>query len=176
MLSKNNHAKIVKHLYTNKKGGDHLDKSERTVGGIVIRDNKVLLVRHTYGAYRGKLLIPGGYIKQGEMPEIAAAREVFEETGVVAEAESILCIRFLPDAWYVAFMMRYISGEPVSDGIENSEAAFFDLNAAVKREDLTLFSRRMLESLKSAHKMKLSDYHGPNVERDTYHVYGMGSE
>ncbi len=59
------------------------------------------------------------------------------------EAESILCVRFLPDAWYIAFIMRYVSGEPVSDGVENSEAAFFDLSAAVQRDDITLFSRRM---------------------------------
>ena len=153
-----------------------MDRSERTVGGIVIRDNKVLLVRHSYGASRGKLLIPGGYIKQGEMAETAAKREILEETSVVAEAESILCMRFLPDAWYVAFMMRYISGEPVSDGYENSEAAYFDLATVLKRDDITLFSRKMIESLKSARPMMMSDYHGPNVEIDTYHVYGMGAE
>lgn len=153
-----------------------MDSLERTVGGIVIRDYKALLVRHTYGAYQGQLLIPGGYINQGEMPEIAAAREIFEETGVIAEAESILCVRFLPDAWYIDFVMRYISGEPVSDGIENNEAAFFDLNTARQRNDLTLFSRRMLESLKSVRLMKMSDYHGPNAESNTYRVYGMGAE
>ena len=153
-----------------------MDSFERTVGGIVIRDNKALLVRHTYGAYSGQLLIPGGHIKHGEMPEIAAAREILEETGVVAEAESILCVRFLPDAWYVAFMMRYVSGEPVSDGVENSEAAFFDLDTATQRDDLTLFSLRMLESLKSVRLMKMSDYYGPNAESDTYRVYGMGAD
>ena len=153
-----------------------MNSLERTVGGIVLRDNKVLLVRHTYGAYRGQLLIPGGHVKQGEMPEAAAAREIFEETGVVAEAESILCVRFLPDAWFVAFMMCYISGEPVSDGLENSEAVFLDVCAAAQRNDITLYSRRMLESLKSAQLMKLSDYHGPNAEHDTYHVYGMSAE
>lgn len=153
-----------------------MDSLERTVGGIVIRDYKALLVRHTYGAYRGQLLIPGGHIKQGEMPEVAAAREILEETGVVAEAESILCVRFLPDAWYVAFVMRYVSGEPVSDGVENSEASFFDLGTATQRDDLTLFSRRMLESLKSVRLMKMSDYHGPNAESDTYRVYGMGAD
>ncbi|HIT89053.1 MAG TPA: NUDIX domain-containing protein [Candidatus Merdenecus merdavium] len=110
------------------------------------------------------------------MPEVAAAREIYEETGVVAKAESILCVRFLPDAWYIAFMMRYVSGEPVSDGAENSEAAFFDLDTVMQRDDLTLFSWRMLESLNSAHPMNMSDYHGPNAESDTYRVYGMGAD
>jgi hypothetical protein len=39
-----------------------------------------------------------------------------------------LCIRFFLTHGLRLFMMRYISGEPVSDGYENSEAAFFELN------------------------------------------------
>jgi hypothetical protein len=71
--------------------------------------------------------------------------------------------------------MRYVSGEPVSDGYENTEAAYFDLSTVLNRSDITLFSRRMLESLTSARPMRMSDYHGPNAELETYHVYGMGA-
>ena len=42
-----------------------------SVSGIVIRENKVLLVRQAYGAAKGLLAIPGGYLLQGEMPNIA---------------------------------------------------------------------------------------------------------
>lgn len=50
---------------------------------VVIEDNKVLLVKHTYGAAKGKYLIPGGFSEDGELPQITAEREVLEETGVV---------------------------------------------------------------------------------------------
>lgn len=35
---------------------------EKSAAGVVIKDGKVLLARHTYGAGKGKLIIPGGYI------------------------------------------------------------------------------------------------------------------
>ena len=38
------------------------------VGAIVLREGKVLLVRHKYGNAAGKLLNPGGFIHEGELP------------------------------------------------------------------------------------------------------------
>ncbi len=43
---------------------------------------KVLLVRHTY---RRGWSIPGGGVNRGETLEAAARREIYEETGVIAE-------------------------------------------------------------------------------------------
>ena len=48
------------------------DNFNHSVGCLVVRNREVLLVRHTYGRARGKLLIPGGYLQEGEMPEQAA--------------------------------------------------------------------------------------------------------
>ena len=56
-----------------------------SVGCLVRKENQVLLVRHTYGGAAGKLLIPGGFCNQNELPEEAAEREVLEETGFTAE-------------------------------------------------------------------------------------------
>ena len=41
----------------------------QSVAGVCIKDGKVLLGRHTYGAGIGKLIIPGGYLKFGEIPQ-----------------------------------------------------------------------------------------------------------
>lgn len=50
-----------------------------TASGLVIVDSHVLLVHHKrIQAW----LPPGGHLQVGEMPHEAAAREVFEETGV----------------------------------------------------------------------------------------------
>ena len=57
----------------------------QSVTGIVIRDNKVLLARHTYGPGKGKLIVPGGYVKWQESPQEALKREYMEETGVEVE-------------------------------------------------------------------------------------------
>ena len=50
------------------------DNHGKAVGCVVIRGEQVLLVRHTYGSAKGKLLIPGGYVQVAEMPEDAAMR------------------------------------------------------------------------------------------------------
>jgi len=46
----------------------------QSVTGVVIKDNKVLLARHTYGGGKGMLIIPGGYVNKGETPQEALRR------------------------------------------------------------------------------------------------------
>ena len=41
----------------------------QSVAGVVMKDNKVLLARHTYG--NGMLIIPSGYVNVGESPQDA---------------------------------------------------------------------------------------------------------
>jgi len=53
-----------------------------TVAVFVVHEGKVLLHRHRK---LGMWLPPGGHIEDGELPDEAAVREVFEETGLVVE-------------------------------------------------------------------------------------------
>ncbi len=62
----------------------------QSVGGVCIRDGKVLLARHTYGAGKGMLIIPGGYVDFGETPEETLVREYLEETGVTVKAGKLI--------------------------------------------------------------------------------------
>ena len=48
------------------------------IGCIVVRSGKLLLVRNQ----RGLWSTPGGHLDFGESPDVCAAREAFEETGV----------------------------------------------------------------------------------------------
>ena len=41
------------------------------VCGILDIDGKILFVRHTYGPAKERILIPGGYVKEGELPSDA---------------------------------------------------------------------------------------------------------
>ena len=55
-----------------------------TASGLVIRDEKVLLIFHSYIK---RWFQPGGHIDEGESPVEAAIREVYEETGFLCRAD-----------------------------------------------------------------------------------------
>ena len=91
-----------------------------TVCGIVEIDEKILLVRHTYGTAKDRILLPGGYVEENELPTKAVQREIFEETGVISKAKSVFSIQFQPEQWCVIFIRDYFSVTPKSDEYENS--------------------------------------------------------
>ena len=64
----------------------------QSVTAVVIRENKVLLARHTYGGGKGKLIIPGGYVNIGETPQQALIREYMEETHIEIKPTNIIGI------------------------------------------------------------------------------------
>jgi len=119
----------------------------KSVAGIVIKNDKVLLARHTYGPGNGLLIIPGGYVKYNETPQQAIIREVMEETNINAIPKDIVGIRFNAKDWYVIFLMEYISGEPKSDCDENSEVVFMNINEVINRKDVPELTKKLLESV-----------------------------
>ena len=119
----------------------------QSVGGIVMKGNEVLLVRHTYGAGKGKLIIPGGYVNMQETPQDALRREILEETTVVAEPTKLVGVRFNLKDWYAVFLMDYVSGTPNSDNRENSEALFMDIHEAVKSPEVPDLTRVILQGV-----------------------------
>ena len=59
-------------------------KEHRHLGsyGLVIQDNKILLIKKVGGPYDGKLDLPGGSFEFGEAPEETLTRELQEEVGI----------------------------------------------------------------------------------------------
>jgi len=143
------------------------------VGGAVLRSNEILLVRHTYGAAKGQLLIPGGYVQNGEMPEAAVVREVHEETGVTAAVKNFIGIRFQIKNWYAVFLLDYVSGEPISTSNENDFAGFMQLAEAAQHKDMTKLSRLIVDSvMQGINAIPLHDYYTGKC-RNEYMIYGI---
>lgn len=115
-----------------------------SVTGIAIRDNTVLLARHTYGGGKGKWIVPGGYLENGETPEEAVKREFLEETGVVVEPQDVIGIRCSENNWYLAFRAAYVSGEARSDGDENDAVEWMDIHEALTREDVPGLTKALI--------------------------------
>lgn len=143
----------------------------QSVTGVVIKDNKVLLARHTYGNGTGKLIVPGGYVEYGETPQDALKREYMEETSVVVEPKEIIGIRFNMHDWYIAFRAEYISGEAQSDHDENSEVLWIDVQEALSREDVPELTKKLIESAISDEKgLQYKEYVG-NTKHAPYSLY-----
>src|SRR5216683_4348720 len=101
-------------------------------GALVVHDQRVLLVRSTYGVTKGRYLLPAGRVNPDELPDQAAARETFEETGLRVEIEGLMGVRLwvMDDGehnYFFMFRARLLS--PVSDLRPNTaevdDARFF---------------------------------------------------
>ena len=145
-----------------------------TVCGIVEIEGKVLLVRHTYGNAKDRILLPGGFVQENELPTVAIEREVLEETGVIAKAKSLIAMQFKLEQWCAVFVMDYISGAPKSDGFENSEVLLLTLEEAVNRDDITNMSREILKEYISKHsELSKSGYVPASADKDNYVIFGV---
>ena len=99
------------------------------VRGGVIRDGKILLVRERED---GCWCMPGGWADIGERPSHVAAREVFEESGIIAVPRKLVGVydanRREPLSLYHAYKLVFLcelnGGEPVLSS-ETSDVGFF---------------------------------------------------
>ena len=63
------------------------------VAGCIVEDRRLLLTRITESKSPetiGMWEMPGGKMEEGEAPEVALARELFEELGVVVQVKGLL--------------------------------------------------------------------------------------
>ncbi len=146
-----------------------------TVCGITEIDGRILLVRHTYGAAKDRILLPGGFVKENELPTAASEREILEETGVRTIARSLMSVQFKPEQWCAVFIMDYVSGTPKSDGYENSEVLLLSAEEAVGRGDITNLSRELLAAYRDKNYLALekSGYVPKSSSADNYVIFGI---
>ncbi len=154
----------------------NIEKNTRhfAVCGIVEIDGRILFVRHTYGVAKGRILLPGGYVKENELPTNAIEREIFEETGVSCKSKELYSMQFKSEQWCAVFTLDYISGEPQSDGNENSEVLVLTTEEALARDDLTNMSREILKAYKENKSgLAKSDYISKDRTEKDYVIFGV---
>ena len=142
----------------------------QSVTGVVIHEEKVLLVRHTYGDGKGLLIVPGGYICQGELPQEALIREFLEETGILISPRELIAVRFNLKDWYVAFRADYVFGTAVSDNDENNEAVWLNVQEALSREEVPDLTKKLIECALRPGGFNVIPYNGKNPP---YQLYGI---
>jgi ADP-ribose pyrophosphatase YjhB (NUDIX family) len=60
------------------------------VGGVVVQNGRVVLVRRAKAPRAGEWSIPGGMLELGETLRAGVAREIEEETGLQVKSETVL--------------------------------------------------------------------------------------
>jgi ADP-ribose pyrophosphatase YjhB (NUDIX family) len=101
------------------------------VEGICTRGpDEILLVRGSRGYTKGHWTLPGGFVRFGELPEEAMAREVREELGVDGHVGALLTVRGRLGLrsrlhWLMLFYRISIDGPPRVDPDEIEQARWF---------------------------------------------------
>jgi len=121
------------------------------VTAVVVRESEVLLVRRSD---TGEWTPVTGIVDPGEQPAVAAERETLEEANIVAVAEAISWVQVTEPIRYangdesqyidLVFRCRYVSGDPYPADGENTDAAWFPLDA------LPTMTANMEERIRSA--------------------------
>ncbi|CAK7083185.1 NUDIX hydrolase [Tissierella sp.] len=115
---------------------------------IVVEGDRILLVR-THFDNRDDYELPGGKIEEGETPEKAAIRELFEETGIKGEVIRLASKYYngFAQEYNYSFLIKRIDGEPTRKYNANSEK---DYIRAVEWKKLNEISEKNRAELFSA--------------------------
>ena len=100
---------------------DYPDRPLLGVGAVIVRDERVLVVRRLNPPLQGQWSIPGGLVETGETIKQALIREIREETGLAVEPIELIEVfeRILRDTEsrvqyhfvVIDYLCRILSGE-----------------------------------------------------------------
>mgnify|MGYP001288434942 FL=1 len=108
------------------------EKPSLAVDAIVIDGDKILLIKRGKEPWKGMLAFPGGFVEQGEDPEVAVIRELKEECGLDGVVEKLVCVKGDPNrdprghVVSIAYLVT-AQGMPLA-GDDAADAAWYDLS------------------------------------------------
>jgi len=104
-----------------------------TADGIIIKDDKIVLIKRKNSPFKGLWALPGGFVEYGEKVEDTVVREAFEETGLKTKITNLLGVYSDPNrdprghTITIAYILDIINGK-LKGGDDASDAKLFDLN------------------------------------------------
>jgi len=104
------------------------------IDGVLIENNKVLLVKRDIEPFKNFWVLPGGHVECGERVEEALIREMKEELGIEVKIKKLIGIFSDPKrdprgcSVSAAFLIEKAEKREISLNFEAKEWRFFDLN------------------------------------------------
>ena len=145
------------------------------VGGVVLYEGRILLVRLALGHGAGTWAIPGGFVEPDEMLDAAILRELREESGVSATLAGMLGVRgrVTPgeNSIYCLFLLHAQSDEAQPDGFEVDQARFFALDEALALPGLNALSRLVIAHVREGNARLLTLHPHPDYPVSAYGLY-----
>ena len=129
--------------------------------GIVISNDRIVLIKKSRGGYTGKLDLPGGKIEHEESPMEALRRELNEEANLNVDKYKLFDVCDTNIKWQmnevlwedlhhigILYLVMYNNEEIkyTADGLDSNGADFYDIEN-LKKEELTPFAIYALEKL-----------------------------
>jgi ADP-ribose pyrophosphatase YjhB (NUDIX family) len=122
------------------------------VGGVVIHDKKILLVKLTYGGAKNRFLVPGGLVEKGETLREGLIREILEETNMKVNPTEIIGIRsMVRDSDGLTDVYTVFKCELLSDphhikpqDSEINEVAWIEINELDQRDDVPQYTKTIV--------------------------------
>jgi 8-oxo-dGTP diphosphatase len=129
------------------------------VGAIVFHDGRLLVIKDKFSkGYK----LPGGHIDKNESLKKALQREVYEETGIIIEFESIVNIghflngQFGESNLYIVCTAKALSNEiSIKDNSEISETRWMDPVDFLTSIDVNVYNKSVVEAAINNKDLKL---------------------
>ncbi len=124
-------------------------------GAMIVKDDKILLVKRSIDPGKGDWCIPAGFCEWTEHPQQTAVREIREETGLDIRIDGMFDIFMGMDdprthAVLILYLARILGGE-LTPGDDAADARYFDFDEIpsdiafqAHRDALALYRKRYL--------------------------------
>jgi len=112
--------------------GNNIMKPSVAVDGVLIKGDKILLIKRKNEPFKGRWALPGGFVEYGETVEEAVLREFEEEVGLRARIKKLLGVYSKPDRdprGHVISIVFLLDAEgDAKAGDDAADARFFPLD------------------------------------------------
>ena len=127
-----------------------LQAPEVAVGGLMLRNGKVLLVKRKNPPGKGLWAIPGGRVRFCERLHQAVEREVLEETGLKVSPIRLIYVAEIVENGFHYIILDYlcdILGGKVRAGGDVEDVKWFDINTL--GDDVTNSTRKLVDMVRN---------------------------